>query len=268
MMGNGIKTFVYSVTNKQVCPLRASGRLIGSSKITSPDFTSFSSVKLNAFTLIELLVVIAIITLLVSILLPSLNAARDLAKQTACMAQLKSLGTTTLMYANDYDGVVQAACDDRSGSYVTWYHIYQNEGLIVGDKSGYRCPSYEADDSWMQIYGQRRPRSGIGTSYNSYFNISDSPISFTQYAASQTRTVNTGFSASEYILYADSIYESTMRQFYMLEDDTWPIISTMNIHARHNGSTANCWFVDGHAAAVSDIELSDLGFSDHVSLLP
>ncbi len=58
--------------------------------------------KRKAFTLIELLVVIAIITLLVSILLPAIQRARDLAKQAVCRTNLRGIGTALATYQTTY----------------------------------------------------------------------------------------------------------------------------------------------------------------------
>ncbi len=57
----------------------------------------------NGFTLIELLVAIAIIAVLAAILFPVFAAAREKARQTACLSNLKQVGLAVMMYAQDYD---------------------------------------------------------------------------------------------------------------------------------------------------------------------
>src|SRR5690348_3498076 len=59
--------------------------------------------KPTGFTLIELLVVIAIIAILAAILFPVFAQAREKARQTACLSNLKQIGLGTMMYAEDYD---------------------------------------------------------------------------------------------------------------------------------------------------------------------
>src|ERR1700732_1625349 len=59
----------------------------------------------NAFTLIELLVVIAIIAILAAILFPVFARAREKARQTSCLSNMKQLAMGVLMYRQDYEGL-------------------------------------------------------------------------------------------------------------------------------------------------------------------
>jgi prepilin-type N-terminal cleavage/methylation domain-containing protein/prepilin-type processing-associated H-X9-DG protein len=62
-----------------------------------------------AFTLIELLVVIAIIAILAAILFPVFAQAREAARKTTCLSNLRQLGTGLMMYAQDFDETLPAS---------------------------------------------------------------------------------------------------------------------------------------------------------------
>ena len=104
------------------------------------------SFRRPGFTLIELLVVVAIIALLVSILLPSLQQARELARRAVCSANLYHIASAENIYANDNKGwttdlmMYSAGEVDSRYGYILWHAHGRyggpgpvGPGLLVGD---------------------------------------------------------------------------------------------------------------------------------------
>ena len=74
----------------------------------------------KTFTLIELLVVIAIIAILASMLLPSLQRAREAGFTTDCMNRQKQIGMMLLTYSNDFKGNSPPPYYDTKDTYINW----------------------------------------------------------------------------------------------------------------------------------------------------
>ncbi|MBS3734384.1 MAG: type II secretion system protein [Phycisphaerae bacterium] len=139
-------------------------------------------VSTRAFTLIELLVVIAIIAVLVSILMPSLERARDLAHRSSCAVQVRGITTQMLAYATEY-GMVPVGYygAGKWGDYVVNYQNNEDAYMMLGKlwqaelvEQGrlFYCPSqsdnqflaYNGDgNEWPPLEGSTFCRAGYGT---------------------------------------------------------------------------------------------------------
>lgn len=122
------------------------------------------SLRPRGFTLIELLVVIAIIAILAAILFPVFARARESARKTSCLSNMRQLGTASKMYIQDYD---EAYPDSR----VTWLNGLPGTPA-PGDGNGLGPGYYGADH--ICKYAHRRYANdgkqlgGIGLVYNPY----------------------------------------------------------------------------------------------------
>jgi prepilin-type N-terminal cleavage/methylation domain-containing protein len=127
----------------------------------------------RAFTLIELLVVIAIIAILAAILFPVFARAREAARKTSCISNLKQMGTGIMMYVQDYDEVFPIANQEADrmpngqphafgGTTGQFPHLVDVIQPYVKNEGIFRCPS---KNTAVQRDASGFVMSGLGGSY-------------------------------------------------------------------------------------------------------
>jgi prepilin-type N-terminal cleavage/methylation domain-containing protein/prepilin-type processing-associated H-X9-DG protein len=244
----------------------------------------------RAFTLIELLVVIAIIAILAAILFPVFAQAREKARQTSSLSNLKQLGLAFLMYAQDYDEILPPAHNDGPAGTTTPdnYGAFRWPWLTlpyVKTMPLYRSPSDGRDLAGAYCGGGcRDPQNpaygylwGLFPSYgyNWWYLAPDYRVPQGQNPAVAStrfsRAVSLGAvnAPADTLLLADSIWaprnEPTnlaMGYFVIYPPFTWsgnpPLTMTSYgyVWPRHQ-NRANSAFLDGHVKSLTVDQLRD-----------
>jgi len=132
----------------------------------------------RGFTLVELLVVIGIIAVLISVLLPALNRARQMANDVKCLSNLRQLGLACIMYMNQNKGVMPPARIARGGNDTSpglfWLNFLSEGGYLKGNNTignAYICPEsiQENVDDFFYQPPSRTSNVGYATFHGSAF---------------------------------------------------------------------------------------------------
>ncbi len=95
------------------------------------------------------MVVIAIIAILAAILFPVFAKARDKARQTACLSNMKQVGTAGMLYLQDYDEMLPPADASRFGFAADWSGLLQpyiKNGAAYSATGVFTCPAFPRDE--------------------------------------------------------------------------------------------------------------------------
>lgn len=115
----------------------------------------------KAFTLVELLVVISIIAMLLSIMMPSLQKARENAKSVVCMSNLRSIGISLIVYTSEHNemlppGAVCIESNSRNGN----GHLYWSDVALE-----------ESDETGNNFAAMRPPKGIINCPSKKYVSV-------------------------------------------------------------------------------------------------
>ncbi len=204
----------------------------------------------RGFTLIELLVVIAIIAILAAILFPVFAQAKEAAKKTQSLGNLKQIGLAWLLYNGDYDDICMRA--DVSGGAKTFYWWGSWDGAMLRPEEGLLYPYTRSHGIQVDPSFPNSLRTALGLTGYGYNYFYLSPSTFDANWNEIPEPVGAGRIADP----ADTVCFATAARIDnwayptpTLEGNTYldpPSQQNPGFHGRHSG-VGNVLWCDGHA---------------------
>ncbi len=195
----------------------------------------------HGFTLIELLVVIAIIAILAAILFPVFARAREKARQSSCLSNLKQVATAELMYEQDYDQHTGCYCDTigaSSRARMSWCDML---APYVKNTQVFVCPSSTL--TWRTVWSLNVAHVG---SYGCNITNTGSLVMGSYYYLYAYRSTSLFQSPAETLLFTECDSNSPNDPYVRFNTGA----SMQYVGTPHNDG-ANVTFFDGHAKWMS-----------------